>query len=487
MAGNGEKARGTGVNGAVLVTGGTGVVGRALVSGLVATGRRVILLSRGMQPIRVANGAEHLHGDVAKPALGLDQTAYTRLAEQITSIYHLAARTDFKSSDVEEYVPINIDGCHNVLALAHRAGAHLHHVSTAFVCGTHAGRFGEHQLECGQEFRNGYEQSKFLAERELRRLADQNGVPLTVYRPSIILERRPDGASPIGFGPFVFLDAVFRLLLSPAYRQHGSGTIRIAGSSISLLPFIFDDDVARALLAISASDACKGQTYHLVAKQPFANTALEDIFNRAFGRKVACWVDQREFDSRPPDKGERIIARKTAMYSPYLNLTVQFSRTNLDLAMGEDFCRSVTPDEVFRAFHYFLQAKKNSDDVVVHSTEQQTAVREYFTSFLPVIMGKNLIDNLVSLSCNFWITVEQLGHYSLVIDSGKLTDINTNRVGTFGYLIGAETFLQVVSGEMTPQQGFFNGSIEIEGKMLEALQTAVALEEFFRLKPFIVR
>lgn len=471
------------MNGAVLVTGGTGVVGRPLVRGLAASGRKVILLSRGIQRSVADHRIEHLHGDVAQADLGLAVDDYTRLTREVSAIYHLAARTDFKSSEVTEYAPVNIDGCRHVMTLAGRAGACMHHVSTAFVCGTHVGQFAENQLDCGQGFRNGYEHSKFLAEKELRLLAEREGIPLTVYRPSIILERNPTSGSATGFGPFVFLDAVFRLLLSPAYQQQGHGVIRIAGARTSQLPFIFDDDVATALLTLSSAENCTGQTYHLVARQPFANSSLEEMFNRAFGRQVACWVEPEAFLARPPDKGERIVARKTAMYAPYLELPVRFSRANLDLAMGENFCSAVTQSEVFHAFHHFLQARK-APAQAVDPFWRQEAVAEYFASFLPPIKGKRLIANLVSLSCTFWITVEPMGSFSLTIDSGILTDIAAGRAGLFGYRLAPSTFLQVVSGEMTPQQGFFNGNIEIEGNMLDALQTAVALEEFFRLRPF---
>ena len=42
------------------------------------------------------------------------------------------------------------------------------HVSTAYVGGRHAGRFGEPDLDLGQEFRNTYEHSKYEAEQLLR-------------------------------------------------------------------------------------------------------------------------------------------------------------------------------------------------------------------------------------------------------------------------------------------------------------------------------
>ena len=90
----------------VLVTGGTGVVGRPLVAALCAMGKEVVILSRKLPKNEnsAANPAcTHLQGDVAQPLLGLSAEQYQHLAAQVTTIFHLAARTDFKGAvELEE-------------------------------------------------------------------------------------------------------------------------------------------------------------------------------------------------------------------------------------------------------------------------------------------------------------------------------------------------------------------------------------------------
>ena len=75
--------------------------------------------------------------------------------------------------------------CGRSLELARKAPAleRFVHVSTAYVGGTHTGRFDEDDLDVGQGFRNTYEQSKFEAEQVVR----ASGLPVRVVRPSIVV------------------------------------------------------------------------------------------------------------------------------------------------------------------------------------------------------------------------------------------------------------------------------------------------------------
>jgi nucleoside-diphosphate-sugar epimerase len=469
----------------VLVTGGTGVVGRPLVRGLVEAGEHVTILCRGKSFSELAEQKviDQLQGDVSLPKLGLSNHDYLRLTRSVKKIFHLAARTDFKGSSVSDYEAVNIGGVANIHRLAVQSGAHLHHVSTAFVCGNRPGIFYEHELECGSGFHNGYEKSKFLAEQYLRQEALKHATALTVYRPAIILERRPTETSVTSFGPFVFIDAVFRMLLSPAIQEQQGAAIRIAGKRDCHLPFIFDDDVARALLQISVTPKIKGKTFHLVCRHAFANSLLEDIFNKAFGRRVATLVEPQQFQNIPQSRVERIIAKKTAMYAPYLDLTVNFDRQQLDRIMGKEFCHFIDAEELLHAFGIFLARKQKAGRQPLAESDSDQ-IDSYFRDFLPTIIGQQLIANLISLSCTFWIEVDNCHCRSLNIRQGRLESIGSGKDGNFGYIIRPETFLQVVSGQLAPQQCFFNGDISIEGSTMEALKTAAALEEFFRYRPY---
>ena len=475
----------------ILVTGGTGVVGRPLVAALCAAGHQVIVLCR--RPPRdndpLNPNCTYRSGDVAQPRLGLDIDTYRDFCTSVETIFHLAARTDFKGASVADYETVNINGVKNIYALAAEAGAHLHHVSTAFVCGDRAGLFHERDLDCGQHFRNGYEESKFRGEQFLRsQMASPKagGSPaITIYRPSIILERQPSQASLNTFGPFIFLDGVFRILLAASRKNQDDGIIRVRGDVTGSLPFIFDDNVVEALLRIAFSPDIGGQTFHLLSTQPCPNRMMEDVFNVAFGREVARLADAQDFEQHPASAAEKIMARKTAMYDPYLALNVQFDRTHLNALLGADWRPAISENELLTAFSLYLTSKKEEDAarVLLPSASRQV-VDEYFEKFLPTFYGRQLITGLASLSCQFWLEIASCTSRTLKIDQGRLTDISIGHDGAFGYRVHPSTFLEVIQGNLSPQQGFFQGNISMEGNTMEALRTATALEEFFRTWPY---
>jgi hypothetical protein len=212
---------------------------------------------------------------------------------------------------------------------------------------------------------------------------------------------------------------------------------------------------------------------------------LEDVFNQAFGRKVAKLVGAEVFKGAPARQPERILARKTAMYAPYLDLVGLFDRRYLDGVMGADFCEEVGADVLLQAFSLFLQCKHEDTARPEIASPQRQSIEGYFEHFLPAILGQQLIANLASLSCSFWLEVQGSQRRTLIIEKGCLVELNTDGQGAFGYKVRPEVFLQVVSGNLSPQRGFFDGNITMEGNTMEALRTATALEEFFQRRPYL--
>ena len=149
--------------------------------------------------------------------------------------------------------------------------------------------------------------------------------------------------------------------------------------------------------------------------------------------------------------------------------------------MGSAWRPAISEEELLMAFTLFLAGKKEEDvgRVLVLTTTRQ-AIEEYFTNFLSTFFNQQLIAGLASLSCRFWLEIPGCAHYTLEINQGRLVSITSGHQGTFGYRVNPATFLQVIQGKLSPQQGFFQGDISMEGNTMEALRTATALEEFFR-------
>jgi len=256
------------------MTGATGFVGMELLARyLERTDRRVYALVRGADDHEVQARMEHtLHGlfgpahpyaqrvvavrgDVAQPGLGI-AAGLDWLAGEVSEIVHAAASVSFEL-ELQIARAINVDGTRRVLEFAERCHAHgalrrLSYVSTAYVAGEHAGCFSEDDLEAGQRFRNTYEQSKFEAEQLVSRAREQ--LPITIFRPSIIVGERDSGWT-----------ASFNVLYWPL-RAFSRGTyFALPARGDSPVDVVPVDYVADAMFALSQAREAEGATFHLTA------------------------------------------------------------------------------------------------------------------------------------------------------------------------------------------------------------------------------
>ena len=96
--------------------------------------------------------------------------------DDVTEIWHLAAIYDL-SVKRELGMRVNVDGTRNMLDFAQRCRGlqHFHYISTCYVSGSLPGVFREDDLERGQSFNNYYEETKYLAEVEVREAARCRG------------------------------------------------------------------------------------------------------------------------------------------------------------------------------------------------------------------------------------------------------------------------------------------------------------------------
>lgn len=478
----------------VLVTGGSGLLGRPLVACLLARGASVRVLCR--RPPWAASESEEawtgpagasavwVPGDVAQPRLGLDEARWAEVVADTATIVHLAARTDFTGRDYAEYERVNVQGTRHVIELAAAARASLHHISTAFVCGDHAGTFAETDLDCGQGFHNHYERSKHAAERVVRQEGTDRKVPWTIHRPGIVVECHPTGGAGGEIGPLHTVAAIARLA---GLRAAGAPALRLRGDAGAGLPLVFDHAVACAIDALVARGDGAGKTFHLVGPEPVPNRLLEDAVNEAFGRRVVGWASDNEWTVLPPTSEERLLDRRCAVYAPYHALRVRFDRVGVDALLGRDAVPTPTREELEDSFVTHLEAtgqavRSPRGDV---RPPGDARVTRYFDEFLPGFVGRSLLAELTSLNATFWIDVQTAGVWSLAVRAGVLERVERGvRLGEFGYETEPETLLQVASGAITPQESFFRGKTHLSGQKVEALRTVTVLEEFFRKYPF---
>lgn len=229
----------------------------------------------------VAGRVNLVVGDITRPGLGL-AAPDERLLEDVTEVWHLAAVYDLAVGE-EVAHRVNVLGTEQVLELCRNLPhlTRLHHVSTCYVSGRHDGEFTEDDLDVGQSFRNHYESTKFEAELLVRR-AMAGGLPVTIYRPGVVVGDSRSGATQKYDGPY-FLATFLR-------RQ----------APIAVVPSVADPDrvrfclvprdfVIEAMDRLSVLEESQGRTYALTDPEPPTARQLVDTFARRLGKRVA-WV-----------------------------------------------------------------------------------------------------------------------------------------------------------------------------------------------------
>ncbi|WP_431784114.1 amino acid adenylation domain-containing protein [Streptomyces chumphonensis] len=192
----------------ILLTGATGFLGAFLLKALLeTTSAHVVCLVRAEGPERAAARLEEhlrglglwderarartraLPGDFSRPALGLGEEAFARLAADLDEIHHCGASVNFGRpyADLRE---ANVGGVREILRLACTGPVKpVHHVSTLSVFSLRGeGDLMAYEDELPAEppsAENGYNQSKWVAEKIVA-LARERGVPVSVYRPGRI-------------------------------------------------------------------------------------------------------------------------------------------------------------------------------------------------------------------------------------------------------------------------------------------------------------
>ena len=274
----------------VLMTGFPGFLGSALLPKILdRTGgdalclvqaRYAALAAQRIDQIVVADGSLEgritpVEGDITAPGLGLRG----RVLDDVTEVWHLAAVYDL-AVDRALAVRVNVDGTRNVLdALARCPNLErLHYFSTCYVSGRYAGPFSEDDLDVGAPFNNFYEETKHLAEVEVRRRMAA-GLPATIYRPSIVVGDSRSGETHKYDGPYFILQWLL--------RQYKYAVVPVAGdpttTRVNVVP---RDFVVSAVAHLSGHPNANGRTYHIADPNPLTVEEVTDVLGAATGRKL---------------------------------------------------------------------------------------------------------------------------------------------------------------------------------------------------------
>jgi nucleoside-diphosphate-sugar epimerase len=212
-----------------------------------------------------------VEGDLTQPMDSID-------ARDVREIYHLAAVYDLTVAR-EVGMRVNVTGTTRVLDLAERSSRleRLHYVSTCYVSGRHPGVFTEDDLEKGQAFNNFYEETKQLAEVEVRKRMSR--VPATVYRPSVVVGDSTTGATQKFDGPYFVMQWLM--------RQPRIAVLPVVGRpSRYRFNVVPRDFIIAAIAYLSGLRSNVGATYALADPRPLTVDETIDTIAAATGRTV---------------------------------------------------------------------------------------------------------------------------------------------------------------------------------------------------------
>ncbi|MGW0247797.1 SDR family oxidoreductase [Nocardia goodfellowii] len=311
----------------VLVTGASGLVGAEVVARLAAAGRPVAaLLHKDSSIVRndgtVLEPGSSVSGDIRLPGFGMPDRDAADLAERVGIIVHSAATTAFNAA-AADYEELNVRGTAHALELARAWDVPLVHVSTAYVCGSRGGTIGEDELDAGQSFANGYEQSKFRAEQLVR--AAEPDVHWAVVRPGIVT-----GATGTG---------VIR-----EYKNLYSVVKHIVEGKLRTLPGRYDATLALAPIdhvadviaaAVLDFDSAAGRTLHALGRDALSLREISDVLAEYPSFEVATFVPETAFAEAELPASERESYRRIgSRYTSYFQRRLVFDTTRADILLG---------------------------------------------------------------------------------------------------------------------------------------------------------
>jgi thioester reductase-like protein len=283
----------------------------------------------GLAARRYRSRVEAHAADLTAPRLGLTAARERSLAQRVTTIIHSAANVSF-TQPLCEARATNVQGTQRMLDFAELAAAsggldRYAHISTAYVAGTHAGRFTEQDLDLGQGFNNAYEQSKYEAEILVR---ERRSVPYTVLRPSIVVGDKRSGWT-----------SAFNVLYWPLRAFERGLFTAVPADPTAPCDVVSVDYVADAIHALCEAPGGIGETYHLSAGRNASTIAeIAGLASRYFRRPLPHILSPAEFAARleTADGTRRAAMQAGIAYFPYFSTRAQFDESRARAQLGPE-------------------------------------------------------------------------------------------------------------------------------------------------------
>ncbi|MDH5564361.1 MAG: NAD-dependent epimerase/dehydratase family protein, partial [Nitrospirota bacterium] len=180
----------------VLITGSSGFIGAAVTRAVIAKGDEVRVLVRPNSNLRNLGGlsVETVQGDLQDPH------SLKKAVAGCQGVYHVAAHYALWAKDPTTFYQVNVEGTKQLFRAAEEAGVdRIVYTSTIGAIGLPAdGGLGREELFPSEAQLSGdYKRSKFLAEQEVLKMAQQ-GLPVVIVNPTAPIGERDIKPTPTG-------------------------------------------------------------------------------------------------------------------------------------------------------------------------------------------------------------------------------------------------------------------------------------------------
>jgi len=246
-------------------------------------------------------------------------------------IFHCAADVNLGKDPTGKTFRINYEGTVHMLELAKLLKVKaFHYVSTAYVAGCKKGVSMEAEAE-DSGFNNPYEESKFKAEKLVRR----SGIPFTIYRPAIITGRRSDGRirRPLAFYRIIEFLAKMK---SHHCKKAGIDPTGMVDLKIHFetLPseriYFVPIDYVQYAIAKCFQLPVENGTYHVTGDSPVSTMMLDEAVCKTLNIAMMDVSIRKE-----NNETAKLMERFLGDLYPYYSADVIFSQDNVRRALGD--------------------------------------------------------------------------------------------------------------------------------------------------------
>lgn len=354
----------------ILMTGATGLLGHFVLADLLARGgHRVVVLLRaplGESAKRLAPLLQRLGVDV-KEVLSSGRMVLREGSlpdalpdsdwGETDSVLACAASLQLFSNGNGEPFRTNVQGARNLADWADRHGVtDLHHVSSAYACGSYTDNVREVFHHPRPDFKTDYERTKWESELLLADWAAAPGRSLTVYRPSFLVGDSRDGYT-TQFGGFYQFARVLSLLKKHYANGDPDGRtfvpLRIPGRPEQPQNFVPVDFPARIVSEVISRPEFHGRIYHLTDPAPPTNDDIKKTLEAYFGLQGGQFVPPEEVDQHRTEADD-LMWGQFSVATPRLSHTPTFLCENTRRVMeiaGIEFPQ-MNRDRFFRLLDY---------------------------------------------------------------------------------------------------------------------------------------